>query len=70
MSKRRCAKNVCEICTNAVATKGMFGNKYLCRLGKKKSNGKCFYFTCSGTNASYCLTCPNYSKARGGNLTE
>lgn len=66
-SSRKCAKNVCEICTNAEIVKGVFGKKFMCRMGKKKSQGKCFYFTCAGSSASYCQTCPNFKKVRDNN---
>lgn len=61
----KCAKNVCEICTHAELVRGVFGVKYKCKIGKKKHQGSCYYFTCSGRDASFCDTCPNYSKTSG-----
>ena len=65
MSKKDCAKNICELCTNAVLVKGLFGIKYSCIGGHKKSQGVCYYFKCKGKEDNYkCSSCPSRHDAR------
>ena len=59
-----CYKKVCEKCVNALSKKLIGG--YECRLGKKPSQNKCFYFTCQGIpGKEKCATCVDLMSNKG-----